>query len=161
MLVPDHGSSLLCIRITSSPNSTIERGPLDYLFVHLRYPLVVIPAPEVREGRGPRPLWYGIRKVVPLALIEQHLTFFACAVWFCDDGCMQKQGAYLYTQAFSTCEVRALAETLERRFDLPASVLYRKGDQPFLRFPARVRPTTKELLASFALPGMSYKYQGP
>lgn len=106
-------------------------------------------------------LWYGTRKVVPLALLTEHLTSFAFAVWFCDDGCMQKQGAYLYTQAFSTSEVRTLAELLERRFALPASILYRRGNQPFLRFPARVRPAIMDLLASFAPPGMSYKYRGP
>lgn len=106
-------------------------------------------------------LWYGTRKVVPVAVIREHLTPFAFAVWFCDDGHMAKHGAFLYTMAFSTSEVRALAELLERRFALPASILYKRGDQPYLRFPARVLPTIKDLLASFDLPGMSYKYRGP
>jgi len=106
-------------------------------------------------------LWYDGRKVVPLPLLREHLTSFAFAVWFCDDGCMQEHGACLYTMAFSISEVTALAELLERRFDLPAAILRRKANEPFLRFPARALPTIKSVLAHHDLPGMAYKYRRP
>jgi hypothetical protein len=99
--------------------------------------------------------------VVPLALLDEHLTSFAFAVWFCDDGCMQKHGACLYTMAFTIYEVTALAELLEQRFDLPTSVLRRRPSEPYLRFPARALPTIKSILAHHDLPGMAYKYRGP
>lgn len=79
--------------------------------------------------------WYsGDVKRVPFDIVEQHLTEFALAVWFCDDGSAPKSwyGAQLYTQGFQLDEVEFLQELLHRRFRLSTKILFNKKRQPFL-----------------------------
>jgi len=102
--------------------------------------------------------WYRERKIVPRNIVEQYLTEFALAVWFCDDGC-STNGATLYSMGFCEEEVIFLSELLQSRFGLANSILKNKQGQPFIRFRAAASRKIKEILASFALPGMSYKSQ--
>lgn len=104
--------------------------------------------------------WYsGGVKRVPFDIVEQHLTEFALAVWFCDDGCAVKRrsNANLYTMGFQLSEVEFLQELLHRRFELPTNLLFNKKRQPFLQFGRASRIALQAILRRFSLPGMDYK----
>lgn len=133
-------------------------------------------APHVRSGKrylgwwiktASHPLlteahkaWYsgGIKRV-PVDIVEQHLTEFALAVWFYDDGCAIKRHgtASLYTMGFQLNEVEFLRELLLRRFNLSASIFFNKKRQPFLQFGRASRIALQAILRRFSLPGMDYK----
>lgn len=137
-------------------------------------------APHVRSGKRYRgwwirtashPLlteahraWYseGVKRV-PTALVEQHLTEFSLAVWFCDDGCAIKTNgtANLYTMGFQLDDVAFLQELLLRRFNLPTNILLNKKRQPYLVFKRASRITLQAILRRVALPGMDYKAVPP
>ena len=102
--------------------------------------------------------WYGEHKVVPFDLVENYLTSFAFALWFCDDGHMMPHGARLYTQAFSTKEAERLAELLTAHLGIPAHVIHNASGQPLIQCPSRSRLRIAEILAAHRLPGMAYKY---
>jgi hypothetical protein len=104
--------------------------------------------------------WYsdGV-KGVPGSLVEQHLTEFALAVWFCDDGCVPKNrsNANLYTTGFQLGSVEFLQELLLRRFNLASNILFNKKKQPYLSFGRASRIVLQAILRRFSLPGMDYK----
>ena len=113
--------------------------------------------PLLTEAHG---AWYsGSVKRVPFDIVEQHLTEFALAVWFCDDGSTPKSwyGAQLYTQGFQLDEVEFLRELLHRRFSLSTNILFNKKRQPFLSIGSASRITLQAILQRFSLPGMDYK----
>jgi len=105
-------------------------------------------------------LWYpnGI-KTIPVGTVEQHLTEFSFAVWFCDDGCILKNRstANLYTMGFQLGDVEFLRELVLRRFSLPANILFNKKRQPYLSFGRASRTKLQAILQHFSLPGMDYK----
>ena len=133
-------------------------------------------APHVRSGKrylgwwiktATHPLlteahkaWYldGVKRV-SVSIVEQHLTEFALAVWFCDDGHALKNGstANLYTMGFQLNDVEFLQELLLRRFGLSTSILFNKKRQPFLQFGRASRIVLQAILRRFSLPGMEYK----
>lgn len=105
-------------------------------------------------------VWYSEgAKRVPFDIVEQHLTEFALAIWFCDDGSIPKSwyGAHLYTQGFQLNEVTFLQELLLRRFSLSTNILFNKKRQPFLSISSASRITLQAILRRFSLPGMDYK----
>lgn len=108
--------------------------------------------------------WYsdGV-KGVPVNLVEQYLTEFALAVWFCDDGCAPKgrSTAALYTMGFQLGDVEFLRELLLRRFDLASNILFNKKRQPYLSLGRTSRIALQAILRRFALPGMDYKTSPP
>lgn len=133
-------------------------------------------APHVRSGKCYRgwwvrtvshPLlteaykdWYsGGVKGVPAGVVEQHLTEFALAVWFCDDGNASKDRgqANLYTMGFQLGDVKFLQELLLLRFGLASNILFNKKRQPFLQFGHAARIGLQEILRRNPLPGMDYK----
>jgi hypothetical protein len=133
-------------------------------------------APHVRSGRRYRGWWIkttahsllteahgawysGGVKRVPVDIVEQHLTEFALAVWFYDDGCTVKDRsiACLYTMAFQLNEVEFLRELLLHRFNLSTNILFNKKRQPFLQFGRASRIALQAILRRFSLPGMDYK----
>lgn len=137
-------------------------------------------APHVRSGKryqgwwiktSAHPLlteahaaWYsGGIKGVPANIVEQHLTEFALAVWFCDDGCSLKDRstANLYTMAFQLSDVEFLQELLFRRFSLSTNILFNKKRQPYLSFGRASRIALQAILQRVALPGMDYKALPP
>ena len=104
--------------------------------------------------------WYSKgAKRVPFDIVEQHLTEFALAVWFCDDGSAPKSwyGAQLYTQGFQLNEVTFLQELLYRRFRLFTKILFNKKRQPFLSIGSASRIALQVILRRCSLPGMEYK----
>lgn len=108
--------------------------------------------------------WYsGGIKGVPTHIVEQHLTEFALAVWFCDDGCSLKDRstANLYTMAFQIRDVEFLQELLLRRFSLSTNILFNKKRQPYLSFGRASRIALQAILRRVALPGMDYKALPP
>ena len=100
--------------------------------------------------------WYSKVKIIPESLINENLTEFALAVWFCDDGC-SSGSASLYTMSFSDREVKFLSSLLKFRFDLSGSILKNKDNQPFIRFDANSKRKLNKMLSKFSIPGMEYK----
>ena len=100
--------------------------------------------------------WYSKVKIIPESLINENLTEFALAVWFCDDGC-SSGSASLYTMSFSDREVKFLSSLLKSRFDLSGSILKNKDNQPFIRFDANSKRKLNKMLSKFSIPGMEYK----
>lgn len=101
--------------------------------------------------------WYKDRKIVPKILVENYLTKFALAVWFCDDGC-SSNCSNLYTMGFSEEEVRFLSALLVTKFGLDNTVLKNKKEQHYIRFRSAALRRLKEIIAFFNIPGMAYKY---
>ena len=100
--------------------------------------------------------WYSKVKIIPENLITKHLTEFALAVWFCDDGC-SSGSASLYTMSFGDREVKFLSSLLKSRFNLSGSILKDKSDRPFIRFDADSKRKLSKMLSKFSIPGMEYK----
>jgi hypothetical protein len=132
-------------------------------------------APHARTGRRYRgwwlrtavhPLlteWHSVgypdgRKTVPRELVARHLTSFALAVWFCDDGHVAPRQAMLYTMAFTADDVAWLRDLIEQRFGLRPTVWFNARRQPSLGFGAADVPRIRHYLAAQALPGMAYKH---
>lgn len=108
--------------------------------------------------------WYKEgKKIVPQVLVEKYLTEFALAVWFCDDGHSTKSEprSYLYTMSFSLEEVVFLSDLLLSRFGIENKIIKNKQGQNFLTCYSQGSRKLRKIIASFELPGMSYKSQEP
>jgi len=110
--------------------------------------------------------WYQPQKIVPPALVESYLTPFALAIWFCDDGHIQRSprhtGASLYTMAFTLDENIWLTQILSSKFGLVAKIVEDSHTKlPLLSFTKLERQKLQAIMAPFCIPGMEYKYLQP
>ena len=89
--------------------------------------------PDLSEFRR---LFYvdGSTKNVPLDLLERELTAFGLAVWFMDDGAVERKQVRINSQGFSEFENAALIRFLRAKFGIAAR-LNRDKD----RFRLRIR----------------------
>jgi hypothetical protein len=98
--------------------------------------------------------WYRPHKIVPFELVEQYLTPFALAIWFCDDGSANKHSGKISTQAFTRTEVSELIAILQSRFGLMAKC----GPRGEINFNAVNIRQLQNIVRSYLIPGMEYKY---
>jgi hypothetical protein len=98
----------------------------------------------------------GLRKVVPLDLLQQALTPRALATWIMDDGAADGRQLRINTQSFSETECRGLVSLLERLFGLRFTINYDKG-KPRLRCAAGSMERLRAVVGPHILPSLSYK----
>lgn len=110
-----------------------------------------------------RRLWYVKNvKIVPRKWVDAWLTPEAFALWFFDDGHMDKghNGAHLYTMGFTERECHWLSRLIRSKFGLKPVVRPNK-DKFMLYFGAPDRPALAQLLRLHTKPGMDYKSNPP
>lgn len=99
------------------------------------------------------------RKIVPIDLLESHLSPLGLAVWFMDDGSIKSKqcnGRFLNTQAFSRTEIKGLQRILKKRFSLESSTRrHRKGWQIYIL--GRCSEILHRLIKPYTIPSMRYK----
>jgi len=110
-----------------------------------------------------RAIWYPRgTKVVPRTWLERHMTEVSLALWFFDDGHMDKthRGAHLSTLGFSYEDNVWLAQLVASKFRLHFDVKRASGKH-LLYLGAGERAKLVTILAANACPGMEYKYAPP
>jgi hypothetical protein len=110
------------------------------------------------EFSGLRQAFYAprARKGIPLSLLDQELTAFGLAIWFMDDGAVDRNQLRLNTQSFSREENVILAEFLHAKFGIAAR-LNRDKDRHRLRIGAEGVRRFVDLVAPHVIPSMQYK----
>lgn len=100
------------------------------------------------------------KKIVP-PNIGTFLTPRALAYWYMDDGAIKWRGksnaVRICTDSFSIDEINNLKTVLENNFSLKVS-LQKKDDIQRLCILEESYPTLKELIASYLIPSMYYKF---
>jgi hypothetical protein len=96
------------------------------------------------------------KRVVPVNLMEQELTAFGLAVWFMDDGALDRKQLRINTQCFSLDENTVLIEFLQAKFGIAARLNKDKD-----RYRLRIREDSvgrfKSLVGPHLIPNMLYK----
>ena len=104
------------------------------------------------------------RKVVPDTIGELLVRPKSLAVWFMDDGTIdRRQGSVLFeTQCFSTTDIERLREVLRVNFSLQASV-HRSGRGRGYRLyiPVREAARLARIISPYVLPELRYKLPFP
>jgi recombination protein RecA len=93
------------------------------------------------------------KKIIPDNLQIHPLSL---AVWFMDDGCKSYRALYLNTQKFNVAEQRKLAEILNKKFDIKATL---NKDKKYYRLRIAVSSVGKflEIIKPYLLPMFCYK----
>jgi hypothetical protein len=108
-----------------------------------------------------RSIWYsGRTKIVPRQFLERFMTPFALAIWFCDDGHVDKQDnrGNIATLDFTVEEVRYLQELLRRKFGIDTTLEPKKDNRPLIVLPPDARQRITDLIKPFNIPGMASKF---
>jgi hypothetical protein len=110
------------------------------------------------ELSGLREAFYKHRamKVIPFELLHQELTAFGLAVWFMDDGAIDRRQLRLNTQGFSFDENLGLTAFLHAKFGISAQ-LNKDKERHRLRIRAGSVARFVELVAPYVIPSMQYK----
>jgi len=95
-------------------------------------------------------------KVIPFELLHQELTAFGLAIWFMDDGAIDRRQVGLNTQSFSLDENLGLAEFLHAKFGIAAQ-LNKDKNRYRLRISAKSTARFVDLVAPHVIPSMQYK----
>jgi hypothetical protein len=110
--------------------------------------------PELADLR--KSFYIGNRKIVPLELLESHLTDFGFAVWIMDDGAADGKQLRINTQSFSLEQVEKLAGLIRAKFGIVMTINTDKN-RPRLRCSAASMSQLVRLIEPHTLPDMLYK----
>ena len=110
------------------------------------------------EFAGLREAFYDThaRKVVPIDLLSRELTAFGLAVWFMDDGALDRRQVRINTQGFSREENLLLVEFLQAKFGIRAQ-LNKDKDRQRLRIGEASVGRFVSLVGPHVIPSMLYK----